>query len=113
MYTLQAVLPSRRTIGERIETLLLLVTAAGRAMDADALQRAWFAALSAIEGSGEYPEMARNLLRLAQIGVEVHEPSRAHHAARRAFSIASDIGNHALKGQAAAILAIPKPERAA
>lgn len=110
---LDAVLPSRRTATERIETLLLLVEATGRAKDRERFQKAWLDALTTIDRLGESQPAARHLLDLAQIGSGLGEDNRAVHAARRAMAVASHVRDHALKDQAAAFLARPRPGRAA
>jgi tetratricopeptide (TPR) repeat protein len=106
---LDAVLPSRRTAMERIETLLLLVEATGRAEARERFTRAWIDALTAIERLGESQPAARYLLDLAQIGSGLGEANRAVHAARRAMAVASHIRDHGMKEQAAAFLARPRP----
>lgn len=106
---LDAVLPSRRTATERIETLLLLVEATGRAEDRERFPRAWIDALTAIERLGESQPAARYLLDLAQIGSGMGETNRAVHAARRAMAVASHVRDHALKDQAAAFLVRRRP----
>jgi tetratricopeptide (TPR) repeat protein len=110
---LEAVLPSRRTTPERIETLLLLVEAAGRAKDEERFQKGWYDALSTIERLGESPAAARHLLSLAQVGMELGEETRAIHAARRAFSLAAHVRDHGLKDEVETFLARPRPGRAA
>ena len=109
---LDTVLPTRRTPQERIETLLLLVEAAGRAGEAERFQKAWLDALTTIERLGESEPAARHLLGLAQIGLGLGEANRATHAARRVSAIASCLRDQALQDAAAALLR-PRPGRAA
>jgi tetratricopeptide (TPR) repeat protein len=108
---LDAVLPSRRTTTERIETLLLLVEAAGRTRDAERFQKAWLDTLATIDRLGESQSAARHLLDLAQIGTGLGEENRSIHAARRAFFIASQARDRALTNEAAAFLARPRAGR--
>jgi len=87
---LTRILPHRRSIPERLKSLLLLVRAAGRARMKGVLESAWGDALDAIGHVGDREEAARYLLELAQAAADALEPHRAAEAARRALLIATE-----------------------
>jgi hypothetical protein len=87
---LTRILPHRRSIPERLKTLLLLVRAAGRARMKAVLESAWGDALDAIERVANDDDAARYLLDLARAAADALEPRRAAEAARRALLIATE-----------------------
>jgi tetratricopeptide (TPR) repeat protein len=119
MHILQNLLPTRRPHGERIETLTLLVKAAGGAGEQTVLQQAWLDVLDALQRLGETPEAARYLLKLARAAADVTEVRMAQESARRALAIATRRVEQPLAVEAAALLeefgvpgiAVPTPRR--
>lgn len=90
---LTRVLPQRRSIPERLQTLLLLMRAAGQARMKDALESAWTNALDAIERLEDGEQAARYLLKRAQAAADALEHRRATEASRRALLIATERRN--------------------
>ncbi|HEU0016269.1 MAG TPA: hypothetical protein VFQ45_21500 [Longimicrobium sp.] len=111
MLMLQAVAAGRRTAPEKIETLLLLVQAAGKARDRAGLQRAWLDGINLIRQLGETGDACRWLVRLAGIADRSGERARAGYAARMAYALAVRLEDSALAGEAAALLGHPAGKR--
>lgn len=63
---LRAVVPTRRTPLEQVESLTLLVRAAAAAQDGSTLEGAWFEAVEIVSGFGETADAGRMLLELAK-----------------------------------------------
>lgn len=106
---LQTLLPGRKTVAERVETLLLIIRAAAHSGDTAALHDAWFDAWSVIHASGQNVATVRAALALARATVEAGEDTRADEAARRALALASRLKERTLAGEATAILDRQRP----
>lgn len=102
--TLSAALPQRASLADRIDTLVLMVSAAGRANEQAKVEESWYEAVGCIETLGDSVDAARRLLDLARVAAELLEELRADQMAERALMMAERVGDEALVSECRSFL---------